>query len=40
MKIYICDDDGAEITWVIKSKHLTYLMSISMDQGMKHLKGA
>tara|TARA_R100000995_G_scaffold81963_2_gene55295 strand:+ start:1470 stop:1703 length:234 start_codon:yes stop_codon:yes gene_type:complete len=22
MKIYICDDDGAEITWVIKSKHL------------------
>ena len=22
MKIYIADDDGAEITWVIKSKDL------------------
>lgn len=21
MKIYICDDDYAEVTWVIKSKH-------------------
>ena len=21
MKIYMCDDDNAEVTWVIKSKH-------------------